>query len=242
MCPPGAARFVARQVELHDVRGRRVLEVGSHDPNAVVRSIVEPLQPGEYIGVDVAAGDGVDMVCPAERLLDQFGAASFDLVVCTEVLEHVRDWRLVVRNVKGVLRDGGLLVATTRSRGFEFHGYPLDFWRYQREDIQAIFGDLDIEALEEDPEDPPGVFFRARRVVPFEERDLTAYLLYSVVRRHQTRTATSLDVAAGRCLAAGNAITEQVLPQAVRDALRRGIEGFSGRGARSRSSSQADRK
>lgn len=242
MWPPGAARFVQRQVKLHDVSGRRVLEVGSNDPNAVVRSIVEPLQPADYIGVDVAAGAGVDMVCPAERLLDQFGPGSFDLVVSTEVLEHVRDWRLVVHNLKGVLCDGGLLVATTRSRGFEFHGYPLDFWRYQPEDIQAIFGDLDIEALEEDREDPPGVFFRARRVAPFEEQDLTAYRLYSVVRRHQTRTATSLDVATARCLAAGKAITEQVLPQAVRDALRRGIEGSSGRAASSRSSSQGDRK
>jgi hypothetical protein len=89
-----------------------------------------------------------------------------------------------------------VLLATTRSRGFEFHSYPLDFWRYKGDDISTIFADLEIEVLEDDREDPPGVFFRARRVSPWEEPDLATYRLYSVVRRHRARSCTPLDVAA----------------------------------------------
>jgi SAM-dependent methyltransferase len=229
MCPPSAARFVACHLAPSDVTHRRVLEVGSHDPKGVVRSIVEPLRPREYIGVDLVTGSGVDILCSAERLLDRFGPGSFDVVVCTEVLEHVQDWRLVAHNLKAVLRGEGVLVATTRSRGFEFHGYPLDFWRYQANDISAIFGDLYIEAIEDDPDDPPGIFFRARRVSPFEERDLSSYRLYSVVRRRAADSITSFDVATARCLSVGKTLIEQLLTQAMRDALRRAIHRAAGR-------------
>jgi hypothetical protein len=51
---------------------------------------VERLQPREYVGVDIAPGEGVDRICPAERPLADFGRGSFDVVVCTEVLERVR--------------------------------------------------------------------------------------------------------------------------------------------------------
>jgi SAM-dependent methyltransferase len=233
MCPPGAADFVARHLEYREVVGRRVLEVGSHDPDGVVRSIVGPLRPAQYIGADVVVGPGVDIVCPAEQVLEHFGPGSFDIVVTTEVLEHVRDWRLVVHNLKGVLRDGGMLLVTTRSVGFEFHGYPLDFWRYQPADISNIFGELIIDAIECDLVDPPGVFFRVRCVRPFAERDLTSYRLYSVVRRRRARSLTALDIAAARCLAAGKTITERLLPQLMRDAIRRGINrGWDRSGSR----------
>jgi SAM-dependent methyltransferase len=180
MCPPGAARFVARQLEAAEVTGRRVLEVGSHDPARVVRGIVEPMAPREHIGVDIVDGPGVDEVCPAERILARFGPGSFDIVVCTEVLERVRDWRLVVHNLKGVLARDGVLIATTRSPGFEFHGFPLDLWRYRPEDVSTIFGEMRIEALEQYPTDPPGVFFRARAVPYSVSPDLSSYRLYSV--------------------------------------------------------------
>jgi len=57
-------------------------------------------------------------VLPAERLVDYFGPESFDVVVSTEVVEHVLDWRLVINNMKVVLRRGGFIYLTTRSRAF----------------------------------------------------------------------------------------------------------------------------
>ena len=46
---------------------------------------------------------------PAERLLDYFGHESFDVVICTETLEHIMDWRSAINNMKGVLKRGGYI-------------------------------------------------------------------------------------------------------------------------------------
>ena len=114
------------------------------------------------------AGQRVDVVVDAAALVERFGPASFDVVLTTEMLEHVRNWPVVISNLKQVLRPGGVLLVTTRSIGFHYHGWPYDFWRYEPEDMRVIFGDMDIEVLESDPE-APGVFMLARQRVPFSE-------------------------------------------------------------------------
>ena len=225
MCPPGAKRFVERQLKGEDVRGRKVLEVGSGDPECWLRNIVMPLQPAQYIGVDLLPGPGVDVVCPAERLLDRFAPESFDMVISTEVLEHVRDWRAVVHNLKTVLREDAVLILTTRSPGFEFHGYPLDFWRFTPEDVSEIFGDLEIEVTERDTDNPPGVFFKARRTGSFTERNLDGYPLYSVVRRRRTTKLMRLDVAGAHGLSTAKAVVAYVLPHWVRGTIRHVLDG-----------------
>ncbi len=126
MCSPSCLEFGRRQIGLQDVAGRRVIEVGALDFNGSLRSYIESLGPREYVGVDREAGPGVDQVCDAAVLAERFGPASFDLLVSTEMLEHVRHWRDVIRSFKNVLAPRGVLVATTRSRAFEFHGYPFD--------------------------------------------------------------------------------------------------------------------
>jgi SAM-dependent methyltransferase len=230
MCPPGAKRFIERQLKTEDVHNRSVLEVGSRDPDAAARSIVMPLRPARYTGVDLAPGPGVDVVCPAERLLDRFAPESFDVVISTEVLEHVRDWHSVVHNLKAVLGERSVLIATTRSPGFEFHGFPLDFWRFEPGDVSEIFGDLEIEALEPDTDDPPGVFFRARRPPGFTERDLDAYPLYSVVRRRRAKSLRRLDIAGAHSLAAGQAAVGHLLPSRTRRVIRKAVNRWSGTG------------
>jgi len=83
---------------------------------------------------------GVNVICDAEHLVEHFGSDAFDVIVSTEMLEHTRNWREVVTNLKRVTKPNGIIVLTTRSPGFPLHGYPYDFWRYDQSDMRVIFG------------------------------------------------------------------------------------------------------
>jgi len=136
--------------------------------------------------MDIEPGKYVDVVLPAEKLVNCFGPESFDVVISTELLEHVHDWRIVVNNMKTVLKRGGYIYITTRSRGFPYHAYPYDFWRYEPSDIIKIFRDFEIIKLEPDWE-APGVFLKARKPFNWKPIDLNDIALYSIIISKRTR-------------------------------------------------------
>lgn len=157
-----------------------MLEVGSLDVNGSLRAHLQAFRPASYLGVDITQGPGVDEVCDAGALLERFGPDRFDIVVTTEMLEHVRDWSRVLTNLKGVLKPGGILVLTTRSPGFPYHGFPHDFWRYEVDEMGRLFADFQIEDLRPDPMQA-GVFIRARKPLDYRPADLSDIRLLSMV-------------------------------------------------------------
>ena len=187
--------FFLRNVDCSEFNDKRVLEVGSRFVNGSVRPLIERFcRPREYIGIDIEAGKYVDIVLPAERLVDHFGPESFDAVISTEVIEHVFDWRLVINNMKAVLRRGGFIYITTRSKNFPYHAYPYDFWRYEASDMIRIFRDFEIIRLETDWE-APGVFLKARKPINWRPIDLNNIELYSIVLGRKTRNLVGLNEA-----------------------------------------------
>src|SRR5688572_13157998 len=110
MCTPACIEFVRANLRREDVRGRDVIEVGALNVNGSVRALAWALGPSSYIGVDLQAGPGVGEICDATELVARFGPEAFDLLISTEVLEHVRDWRAVISQFKRVLKPGGLLL------------------------------------------------------------------------------------------------------------------------------------
>jgi SAM-dependent methyltransferase len=168
--------FVGRALPADLIRDMRVLEVGALDINGSARHVLAPKKPALYLGIDIRHGPGVDLICSLEEAPARLGSGTFDTVVCTEVLEHVRNWRMAVAALKELVRPGGWLILTTRSPGFPLHDFPGDFWRFSVSDMRAILGEMTDLAVESDP-DSPGVFaaarMPARRVVP---ADLTHIL------------------------------------------------------------------
>ena len=55
-----------------DVKGKRIIDIGSYNVNGSFRPILESWKPAEYVGVDIAEGPGVDVVCTAEETLAKF--------------------------------------------------------------------------------------------------------------------------------------------------------------------------
>lgn len=187
MCNVGIMEFFMEAVQCEEFQGKRVLEVGSKYVNGSVRPLIEKFcKPKEYIGVDIEEGKFVDIVLPAEKLVEKFGENSFDALISTEMLEHVRDWRSVVNNMKLVVRPMGYIYISTRSLGFPYHACPYDFWRYEIVDFARIFNDFEIIKLVKDPFEP-GVFLKARKPIYFKMTDLSYIALYSIITRKRTR-------------------------------------------------------
>lgn len=150
---------------------KRVLEVGALNVNGSLRPYVMKHRPTSYIGIDIRSGVGVDRVLAAENLVDSFGSKSFDLVICTETLEHCRNWKLGIHQMKLVLMEGGVLLLTARGPGFPLHEYPGDYWRFREHEIVELMGDMEILDHRED-EEAPGVFVKVRKPEGWRETDL----------------------------------------------------------------------
>lgn len=100
-----AFRYVQRIVKEHGPFGR-VVEIGSRHINGSIR----PLFNGsEYVGVDIAPGPGVDVVCDGAEFEP---GELVDCVVCAETLEHAENASQIVANAYQCLRPGGLLILT----------------------------------------------------------------------------------------------------------------------------------
>ena len=197
---PAGIEFGKRVLTPERVAGRDVLDVGSYDTTGEgtgnefqcsLRPDVEALRPKSYVGLDVRPGPGVDVVGDALEIVDRFGSESFDVVISTDTLEHIRDWRSAVRQMKAVLRPGGLLLLELPDIGFPFHYGPFDFWRYSAADLRAILADMTITALEEEPSVPSVyVFARNDRM---ETIDLDGIRLHSVIAGRRVRDIHRLD-------------------------------------------------
>src|ERR1700677_529797 len=161
------------------VEGKAVLEVGSLNVNGSLRAFVEAMKPASYQGIDIQPGPGVDLVVAPDAPM---GGRAFDLIICTEMLEHAPDWRAAIQNMKAALKPGAWLLLTTRSVGFPFHEYPGDHWRFSPANMMEIFADFGQHRIESDPQ-APGVFVLVRKLVePFGPVDLSAIDVHSMHR------------------------------------------------------------
>ena len=182
MCHASSILFGVSNLTAEDVAGKDVLDIGSHDYNGNFSPIVKNLKPSKFIGIDIIPGPGVDIVCSGEEAVEKFGKNSFDVVVASELMEHARNWREVISNIKNVCKPNGIIFITTRSKGFRLHGYPHDYWRYELDDMRKIFADCEILNLESDRQ-APGVFIKAKKPVNFKEVSLEDISLYSVIEK-----------------------------------------------------------
>jgi SAM-dependent methyltransferase len=193
MCHASVIFFGVKNLTREDVENKRVIDVGSHNYNGNMSIVAEKLNPKEYIGVDMIAGPGVDVVCLGEELVSKFGESSFDTVISNELMEHARNWRDVISNMKRVLKSGGTILLTTRSKGFKIHAYPHDYWRYEVEDMKKIFSDFDIEILIADPQ-APGVLLKAKKPLNYKENNLEEINLFSVVTNKVSHSLSEKEI------------------------------------------------
>jgi SAM-dependent methyltransferase len=112
--------------------GKRVLDVGCGS---------KPYQPffagaAAYVGVDVQENAQADLHGAIEAL--PVDDASFDVVLCTQVLEHVDDPSAAVRELYRVTAPGGRVLASTHGTQV-YHPNPGDHWRWTHTGLERLF-------------------------------------------------------------------------------------------------------
>jgi hypothetical protein len=156
--------FVRHEAAALGLNHKKVLEVGSLNVNGSARQFFD----GPYLGVDMQAGPGVDQVLNAHDLdHTMLLGAPFDLIVCTEMLEHDSAPWLTLSAMRHHVWPGAYLLLTCRgydniygmTRCFEVHEYPQDMWRFSVPGVTALLKHTgwDPVNVRNDPSDP-GVF------------------------------------------------------------------------------------
>lgn len=95
--------------------------------------------------LDIAPAPGVDHVGTAEQT--DLGDGSFDLVLCTQVIEHTLDPYAAMRELFRVVRPGGYLLWTVPHIWF-YHPHPTDNWRFTPEGVVRISKVAGFEVVE----------------------------------------------------------------------------------------------
>jgi SAM-dependent methyltransferase len=106
-----------------------------------------------YTGIDVPQAAAFSMAGGADvREFDgrtiPFPDASFDYVLCTEVLEHAEAPEMLVAEMHRVLRPGGTLLATIPFSA-RVHYAPYDFQRFTRFGLQHLFAAFEQPRIDE---------------------------------------------------------------------------------------------
>lgn len=130
-----------------------VLEVGSLNINGTVRQFFEDCF---YIGLDVAPGPDVDVVCLGHEY--KVASNTFDVLVSTECFEHDPYWEKTFLNMFRLCKNDGLLMFTCATTGRQEHGTskslpessPLTIqkgWEYYRNLTEEDFRRFDLRNM-----------------------------------------------------------------------------------------------
>jgi SAM-dependent methyltransferase len=111
----------------------RVLDVGCG-----VKPYLPFFEPhaSEYVGVDVVENPAADLQGAVESLPVE--DASFDLVLCVQVLEHADDPAKGVGELRRVVAPGGAVLASTHGVQV-YHPAPVDLWRWTHAGLDRLF-------------------------------------------------------------------------------------------------------
>jgi SAM-dependent methyltransferase len=92
----------------------------------------------EYIGVDVEDGENVDLVISDDGKTSLEGGVA-DIVLSTQVLEHVPDPKQYLSEARRLLKGNGILILSTHGHFF-YHPVPEDYWRWTHEGLRKEVG------------------------------------------------------------------------------------------------------
>lgn len=91
-----------------------------------------------YVGVDPVDNPRAELKGAVENL--PVDDASFDIVLCNQVLEHCDDPARAVSELRRVTAPGGRVLASTHGV-MAYHPSPTDYWRWTHAGLEKLFSE-----------------------------------------------------------------------------------------------------
>jgi SAM-dependent methyltransferase len=117
-----------------------VLEIGSKEYGST-SSFRDFYAGSEYVGLDMAEGNGVDVVVDLTKSIEPLHENYFGLGICCSVLEHVEKPWLFAANLTRLIRPGGLLYMSV-PWVWRYHAYPDDYFRFSHRGVISLFDEF----------------------------------------------------------------------------------------------------
>lgn len=135
--------FLERCGNLYDRGNCLVLDIAPQDHEGArahfLKSKIETL--------DITPESGATYIADLCKNNDEFiSSERFDIIVCTEVLEHTLRPFDAVDEIQRLLKKGGIALVTVPFN-FRIHGPLPDCWRFSEHGIRALFSQFEILAL-----------------------------------------------------------------------------------------------
>lgn len=144
-------RFIS---SVNEMPQASLLEIGSRNVTGVVwRNAFQPSVA--YTGLDIHAGENVDVVGDIHTLSSQLPLEHYDAVFSISVFEHLAmPWKAVIE-INKVMKPGGLLYISTHPN-IPPHELPWDFWRYSSATFNTLLNESTGFEIVESEEGTPG--------------------------------------------------------------------------------------
>jgi SAM-dependent methyltransferase len=116
----------------------RILNIGSAKIEGSDSFYEREFLNRKILGIDMAPGKGVDIVCDITGSCKELSGEKFAVVLCCSILEHCEKPWIAAANIQNLLMPGGLLYVTV-PWVWRTHRYPKDYWRMSPDAIRSLF-------------------------------------------------------------------------------------------------------
>ncbi|MDR1866157.1 MAG: class I SAM-dependent methyltransferase [Bacteroidales bacterium] len=110
---------------------------GNKPMEQYIRTLIKNDRAESYVGCDVVQSSArkVDIVCDATDIPEK--SSAYDIVVCTQVVEHVFDHAKVFEEAFRLLKPGGFFIVSGPFV-WPVHEAPYDYFRFTRYGFQEL--------------------------------------------------------------------------------------------------------
>ena len=137
------ADFMKESGQKYDKDELRVLDIAPQDHEGAKPQF--PMSNVETLDIDSSSGATyIADICLNNQDLMQDD--TFDVVVCTEVLEHTLNPFEAVKEIYRILKPGGVALISV-PYNFRIHGPLPDCWRFTEHGLRALLGNFEIKEL-----------------------------------------------------------------------------------------------